>query len=144
MARIDICAIFLRFNHHRKDLMIIVAGYPEPMDKFIASNDGLKSRLKTRLDFEDYTPEEMVEIFKQTIDRSGMLLEEGVEALALSYFDIKSKENGFGNARGVRNTFEELVEKIDEYIYYYNNKRYQWNKLKMAPVEYRNHLLNVS
>ena len=96
---------------HRKDLMIIVAGYPEPMDKFIASNDGLKSRLKTRLDFEDYTPEEMVEIFKQTIDRSGMLLEEGVEALALSYFDIKSKENGFGNARGVRNTFEELVEK---------------------------------
>ncbi|MDD6657108.1 MAG: AAA family ATPase [Lachnospiraceae bacterium] len=96
---------------HRKDLMIIVAGYQEPMDKFIASNDGLKSRLKTRLDFEDYTPEEMVEIFKQTIERSGMLLEPGAEALALSYFGIKSKENGFGNARGVRNTFEELVEK---------------------------------
>ena len=41
-------------------------------------------------------------------------------------------------------TFEELVEKIDEYMYYYNNERYQWNKLKMAPVQYRNHLLKVS
>lgn len=41
-------------------------------------------------------------------------------------------------------TFNELVEKIEEYMYYYNNERYQWSKLKMAPVEYRNHLLNVS
>lgn len=38
-------------------------------------------------------------------------------------------------------TFDELKEKIDEYIYYYNNERYQWSKNKMAPVEYRNHLL---
>ena len=41
-------------------------------------------------------------------------------------------------------TFEELVEKIDEYMYYYNNERYQWSKLKMAPVKYRNHLLKAS
>ena len=41
-------------------------------------------------------------------------------------------------------TFKELVEKIDEYMYYYNNERYQWSKLKMAPVQYRNHLLKVA
>jgi transposase InsO family protein len=41
-------------------------------------------------------------------------------------------------------TFEELVEKIDEYMYYYNNERYQWSKNKMTPVEYRSHLLFAS
>ena len=96
---------------HRDDLMVIVAGYPEPMDKFIASNDGLKSRLKTRIDFEDYSPEEMLEIFKKTVSSSGMILASGVERMALAYFGIKSKEQGFGNARGVRNTFEDLKEK---------------------------------
>ncbi len=101
---------------HRKDLMVIVAGYPEPMDKFIASNDGLKSRLKTRLDFEDYTPAEMLSIFKQTVCKGGMILDSNVEKLALAYFEVKSKETGFGNARGVRNTFEALLEKQSERI----------------------------
>lgn len=96
---------------HRSDLMVIVAGYPEPMDKFIASNDGLKSRLKTRIDFEDYSPDEMLEIFKKTVSGSGMILASGIERMALAYFGIKSKEAGFGNARGVRNTFEEVREK---------------------------------
>jgi len=41
-------------------------------------------------------------------------------------------------------TFEELVEKIDKYIYYYNNERYQWSRNKMTPVEYRSHLLLAS
>ena len=40
--------------------------------------------------------------------------------------------------------FDELVDNIDKYMYYYNNERFQWNKLKMVPVKYRNHLLNVS
>ena len=96
---------------HRDDLMVIVAGYPEPMDKFIASNDGLKSRLKTRIDFEDYSPDEMLEIFKKIVRNNGYILASGVERMALDYFAIKSKEQGFGNARGVRNTFEEVKEK---------------------------------
>lgn len=41
-------------------------------------------------------------------------------------------------------TFEELVEKIDEYMYYYNNERYQWSRNKMTPVQYRSHLLLAS
>ena len=40
--------------------------------------------------------------------------------------------------------FDELVEKIDEYMYYYNNERYQWSRNKMTPVQYRSHLLIVS
>lgn len=44
------------------------------------------------------------------------------------------------NYKGCKN-FEELKDKIDEYIYYYNNERYQWSKNKMTPVQYRSHLL---
>jgi putative transposase len=40
-------------------------------------------------------------------------------------------------------TYEELVAKIEKYIYYYNNERYQWSRNKMTPVEYRSHLLNA-
>ena len=96
---------------YRDDLMVIVAGYPEPMDKFIASNDGLKSRLKTRIDFEDYTPEELFEIFEKKVTSEGMILDDGVEDIALAYFTLKSKEQGFGNARGVRNTVDDIIEK---------------------------------
>ena len=41
-------------------------------------------------------------------------------------------------------TFDEFVEKIDEYMYYYNNERYQRSRNKMTPVQYRSHLLIVS
>lgn len=101
---------------HRDDLMVIVAGYPEKMERFVDSNDGLKSRLKTRIDFEDYSPDEMLEIFKKNVKSNGMVLGEGVEAIALDFFKTKSKEKGFGNARGVRNTFEDIKEKQDSRV----------------------------
>ena len=73
----------------------------------------------------------------QSMSRKGNCID---NAPMESFFGHFKDEVDYKNCK----TFEELVEKIDEYIYYYNNKRYQWNKLKMAPVEYRNHLLNVS
>ena len=48
---------------HRDDLVVIVAGYPDLMERFINSNPGLKSRFNKYIHFEDYTPEELLEIF---------------------------------------------------------------------------------
>ena len=89
-----------------------------------------------------YTNPEYQKILKdnkiiQSMSRKGNCID---NAPMESFFGHFKDEVDYKNCK----TFEELVEKIDEYIYYYNNKRYQWNKLKMAPVEYRNHLLNVS
>lgn len=95
---------------NRDDLMVIVAGYDKPMEKFLESNDGLRSRFKTKIHFEDYSPNELVEIFNKRVSENGMLLDKGIEKLALSYFKKKSREKGFGNARGVRNTFEVVCE----------------------------------
>ena len=73
----------------------------------------------------------------QSMSRKGNCID---NAPMESFFGHFKDEVDYKNCK----TFEELVEKVDEYMYYYNNKRYQWSKLKMAPVEYRNHLLNVS
>lgn len=96
---------------HRDDLMVIVAGYPKPMEQFINSNDGLKSRFRTYIDFEDYTPEELLEIFEKTAQKKCMIIGADVKKTALDYFNVKVHEEGFGNARGVRNTLESLEEK---------------------------------
>lgn len=70
----------------------------------------------------------------QSMSRKGNCLD---NAPIESFFGHLKDEIDYRNCK----TFEELKEKIDEYIYYYNNGRYQWSKNKMAPVEYRNHLL---
>lgn len=70
----------------------------------------------------------------QSMSRKGNCLD---NAPIESFFGHLKDELDYKNC----STFKELKDKIDKYIYYYNNQRYQWSKNKMAPVEYRNHLL---
>lgn len=63
--------------------------------------------------------------------------------------DNAPMESFFGHFKDEMNckickTFDELVAKVDKYMYYYNNERYQWSKNKMTPVQYRSHLLLAS
>ncbi len=56
----EVIAILLkRMEDYRDDFVVIVAGYPEPMEKFLSSNEGLRSRFSTYIQFDDYSPEEM-------------------------------------------------------------------------------------
>jgi len=96
---------------NREDFMVIVAGYQAPMQRFIESNEGLNSRFKTKINFEDYSSDEMFDIFKSNLQKNGLIIDEETEALALMYFQKKMKEKNFGNARGVRNKVEELIKK---------------------------------
>ena len=91
---------------HRERLVVIVAGYSDPMADFIASNPGLQSRFTRRIEFEDYSAEEMLQIFeKRAADHSFLLTPAAADAL-LKYFSSVEGDDGFGNGRGVRNTFE--------------------------------------
>ena len=95
---------------HRDDLIVIVAGYIEPMEQFIHSNPGLESRFNRFIHFPDYSVEEMLAIFDMRCSQSGYELHEEARGmlkslLALASMDVK----GFGNARGVRNLFEKAV-----------------------------------
>ncbi len=96
---------------HRDDLVVIVAGYPEKMGEFLRSNPGLQSRFNRFIHFEDYSPEEMWEIFKRVGEDYGYRFTpaaaEHVRSM-LGEMHAKRDEN-FGNARDVRNLFEHAV-----------------------------------
>lgn len=95
---------------HRDDLVVIVAGYIEPMQRFIHSNPGLESRFNRFLDFPDYSTEEMVEIFKMQCKKGCYTLGEGAQEQVAAFID-EENDGGitFGNARGVRNLFERVL-----------------------------------
>ena len=94
---------------HRDDLVVIVAGYTDLMDKFIHSNPGLESRFNRFLLFEDYSLDELMAIFKMRCGKCYILSPEA-EPLVRDYIAEESADgDGFGNARGVRNIFEHIL-----------------------------------
>ena len=94
---------------YRDDLVVIVAGYVDEMRKFIAMNPGLRSRFNKYINFEDYSANEMLDIFKLSCKKNKFILATEAEEAVLSYFESKQDDPTFGNARGVRNFFDRVV-----------------------------------
>lgn len=94
---------------HRADLAVIAAGYPVEMTTLIDTNPGLKSRFTRTIDFPDYTTDELVEIFSRLSDSTKYHLDESGRAALRTRIDAEPRGRGFGNARFVRNVFEEAV-----------------------------------
>ncbi|MFP5488199.1 MAG: AAA family ATPase [Acidimicrobiia bacterium] len=94
---------------HRDDLAVVVAGYPDEMRQLIDSNPGLESRFARTLDFPDYTAEELVAIFELIAGRQEYHLSPGARARLVEVIDAEPRDRGFGNARFVRNVFEQAV-----------------------------------
>lgn len=98
---------------HRDKLIVIAAGYKDEMARFIDSNPGLKSRFSKHIHFEDYTPQQMMQILIKMCHNSGYKISPEAEEYAIDYFYKRQSEDviGFGNARGVRNFFEQAVSR---------------------------------
>ncbi|MCL2628645.1 MAG: AAA family ATPase [Oscillospiraceae bacterium] len=96
---------------HRDDLIVIVAGYNEPMERFITSNPGLESRFNRYFTFEDYNSDELYDIFTSMCVKNEYLLTDEAKEFARDYFlkIYEQREHNFGNARHVRNFFENIV-----------------------------------
>lgn len=102
--------ILKAMEDHRDDLVVIAAGYDDLMDRFIHSNPGLESRFNRFLHFEDYSPEELLEIFKMRCSKGCYELEEEAEGLVRDFLREENRDpESFGNARGVRNVFERIL-----------------------------------
>jgi SpoVK/Ycf46/Vps4 family AAA+-type ATPase len=101
-----------RMEDDRGKFIVIVAGYPEPMEDFLNANPGLKSRFTKYIDFEDYKPEELKAIFCLMAKNKGMVLGEGVEEFLTKLFDdiYKKRDKNFANGRTVRNIFEMVLQ----------------------------------
>lgn len=93
---------------HRDDLIVIVAGYPDLMNEFLNSNPGLRSRFNKFINFDDYTPEELIGIFKNLCDSMGYSISSDCEHCVKEYFEHRyaTRDTNFANGRDVRNYFE--------------------------------------
>ena len=93
---------------HRNDLIVIVAGYPNLMNEFLNSNPGLRSRFNKFINFVDYEPQELLNIFKNLCDSSGYTASAKCLECVKEYFEKRyiERDTNFANGRDVRNYFE--------------------------------------
>jgi hypothetical protein len=96
---------------NRDDLAVIVAGYPEPMEEFLNSNPGLRSRFNKYLRFEDYAPSQLAVIFDSFCTKAGYSLSSNARARIEAGFTsaYNTRDDRFGNARFARNQFEKAI-----------------------------------
>jgi probable Rubsico expression protein CbbX len=93
-------------ENQREDLVVILAGYKEPMDSFYASNPGLSSRIANHIDFPDYTVEELLTISKMMLDEQQYQLTPEANIALAEYISIRKERPLFANARSVKNALD--------------------------------------
>ena len=100
-----------RMEDYRDDFIVIVAGYPDKMAEFLAANPGLKSRFNNFIQFEDYTAEELFQIFLLMCKESHYEVAESAHGKLIEIIDtlVREKDENFGNARVMRNLFENVI-----------------------------------
>ena len=96
----------------RADLVVMVAGYPAPMAKFIAENPGLESRFRTTIIFPDYTDDELVSIFMSMASKADFDVPEGSVRAFRGLLALQIRDENFGNGRFARNVFEGAIGKM--------------------------------
>lgn len=104
--------LLVEMENRRDRLAVIVAGYPRDMERFLDANTGLRSRFTRNIVFQDYSPAEMIEIFRLLATEQDYVLTESAADELLCRFSEMTAHNdpGFANGRSVRTLFERTVE----------------------------------
>jgi len=93
-------------ENQRDELVVILAGYKEPMDKFYESNPGLSSRIANHIDFPDYSVDELLQIAKIMLDDQQYKLTSQAELALCDYIKKRKEQPLFANARSVKNALD--------------------------------------
>lgn len=105
-----VTCLIQEMENRREEVIVILAGYSERMRNFMERNEGLKSRIPYRIDFPDYSVEELSAIFiAMTKERGFDVTEEALQG-ARSIFEKVRRMDNFGNGRYVRNLIERAVQ----------------------------------
>ena len=99
-------------ENRRDNLIVIAAGYPEPMHRFLAANPGLTSRFTRNAHLPDLPNADLVTVFAKFAAEGQYRLEDGVSAAVLAYFKSLKRGEGFGNARTARNLFDVARQRL--------------------------------
>ena len=103
-----------RIEDDRHRLVVILAGYCEPMERLIAANPGLGSRFSTRLTFDDYTPGQLGRIFQLMCEKNHYIAPAETQARLLAGLAwlYERRDEHFGNGRLARNVFERAIRRL--------------------------------
>lgn len=107
-----IATLLKRMEDDRERLVVILAGYTKDMKQFIDSNPGLQSRFNRYIEFPDYTPDELYQIFALNLKKYDYHITDDAKVALQHFFDdaVEHKDANFGNGRFVRNIFEKVLE----------------------------------
>lgn len=109
-AKEAVDTLIAQMENHRDDMVVIMAGYPEEMDKLMRLNPGLAGRIPYALEFPNYTREQLADIFASMVQHSQFTMTEEAAQYARQYFtqldESVLSRHDFANARFVRNIFE--------------------------------------
>ena len=106
-----VATLIKMMEDNRDRLVVIVAGYTDEMERLLSSNPGMKSRFKTRIEFPDYSAEELAQIFEHLCREHAYEMTGEARQCALDLFSDmhRNKDRHFGNGRSVRNAFDRAV-----------------------------------
>lgn len=112
--------IVQEMENHRDNIIVIFAGYKEPMQRFLDRNPGMLSRIAFQIEFEDYTTDELCSITKLMLSKKQMTITDAAMNKLRKNFDIVHEESDYGNGRFVRKTLEEAEMNLAERILEFN------------------------
>ncbi len=91
---------------HREELVVVMAGYKEPMNDFFLNNPGMGSRIAHHIDFPDYTPEELMQIADLMFERQTYQLSDDAKQAFLEYIERRVEQPRFAHGRSIRNAID--------------------------------------
>ena len=119
--------IVQEMENNRENTVVIFAGYPKPMQRFLDANEGLRSRIGFHLEFPDYDAQDLLAILELMLKERTYILSNGAKAKALEIFKQAAKQSDFGNGRFVRNLLEQMIMQQSLRIYDEGSDR-SWDK----------------
>ena len=93
-------------ENNRDDLVVVLAGYKDKMDKFFESNPGFRSRIAHHIDFPDYSNDELLEIAEVMVADMKYTFNKGSKKAMAEYIELRRKQAHFANARSIRNAID--------------------------------------
>ena len=119
----------------RDDLIVIVAGYTDPMNHFFESNPGLRSRFNYFINFENYSSTELIDILETLAKKDDYQLSNELKERLSSYFtdELEAKVENFSNGRFVRNLYEDLI--MNQAVRLNNTKQHSSQELSLLKLE---------